>query len=95
MRDGTSNTILLIEVGPEKAVPWTKPGGIPIDSRDLLAELRGPRDQGYLVAMCDGSVITIRRDIDEKTLRALISPAGDANSRGRRPSWRSRLSTCW
>ena len=76
IRDGTSGTLLAIEVGPDKASPWIQPGGIPIDSPNLLAELGAPREQGYFALLADGSVVTLRKDISEKTLRALISPAG-------------------
>ena len=76
IRDGTSNTLLAIEVGTDKAVPWIKPGGIPINSQNLLGELGSPRTNGYLALFADGSVVTLRKDISEKTLRALVSPGG-------------------
>jgi prepilin-type processing-associated H-X9-DG protein len=31
--DGTSNTIAVVPVSPERAIPWTKPEDIPIDER--------------------------------------------------------------
>ena len=62
IRDGTASTLLAIEVGPDKAEPWIKPGGIPINSPNLLAELGSPREKGYLALFADGSVVTLRKD---------------------------------
>ena len=75
--DGTSNTILAIQVGPQKAVPWhqTKTG-IPIDSKKLLEELGKPGPNGYLVLFCDGSVQTLPGDITAEQLKALVTING-------------------
>ncbi len=75
--DGTSNTILAIQVGPKKAVPWhqTKTG-IPIDSKKLLEELGKPGPTGYLVLFCDGSVQTLPADISVEQLKALVTIGG-------------------
>jgi hypothetical protein len=75
--DGTSNTIMAIQVGPEKAAEWYKPGtGIPIDSKDLIAELGEPTPKGWLVVYCDGHAGYLRPDIDAETLKALVTIAG-------------------
>jgi hypothetical protein len=74
--DGTSGTILLVEVEPKRAVAWTKP-------EDWEVELEHPRrgverkDRNqFVAAWCDGSVQYVPTDIDEKKLRALLTRAG-------------------
>jgi hypothetical protein len=70
--DGTSNTIMLVEAA--EAVPWTKPEDLPYDAEKPLPKLGGKT--GFIVAFWDGSVRMLSKDIDEKTLRALITPNG-------------------
>ena len=70
--DGTSNTILFVEVPDEMAVPWTKPdGGIDPDETgpwDLLGNFPG----GFNVALCDGSVRFVDVYIDAETFENLL-----------------------
>jgi RNA polymerase sigma factor (sigma-70 family) len=73
--DGFSNTILIVEA-PE-AVDWTKPEELEYDAEKPLPKLGGkPRANGTLVCIADGSVRMLPTTIPEKTLRALITPAG-------------------
>ncbi len=72
--DGTSNTILVVEAGPDKAVPWSKPEDLPFDPANPVAALGQIPADGFLAAMCDGSVH--RFNVDNATLKALITPAG-------------------
>jgi Protein of unknown function (DUF1559) len=71
--DGQSSTILIVEAG--EPVPWTKPEeiafgpNIPIRLRTLF------RDD-FRVAMADGSMRFVRKDIDEARLRAAITRNG-------------------
>lgn len=71
--DGPSNTILLATGA--KAVPWTAPEDIVVDQGPIKPKLKFD-SRGCIVGVGDGSVRTIRRTISEKTLRALITPAG-------------------
>jgi len=57
--DGTSNTIMVIEVGASQQVPWTSPTDIDIDTLESLADLDNGHPGRVLVAMADGSVRTI------------------------------------
>jgi hypothetical protein len=74
--DGTSKTIMVVEVDPEHAVIWTKPD-------DLEVDLENPRRglfNGSLpcnACWADGSAKTIRNDVDSKVLRALFTRDGD------------------
>ena len=71
--DGTSNTFLVAEAG--EAVPWTKPDDIPFDEKKPVPPLGGDFGFGFHAALADGSVLFIKKDIDEKLLKLLIMPA--------------------
>jgi Protein of unknown function (DUF1559) len=69
--DGTSNTIMVVEVSDLKAVIWTKPDDFAFDENNPADGLwMGP--QGFLAAMCDGSVRFIRNSINPQVLRDLF-----------------------
>ncbi len=70
--DGTSNTGMVFEAGDP--VVWTKPADIPFDEKKPLPKLGGQFDGQCHVVMCDGSVIRIKKDPDEKELKKLIQP---------------------
>jgi hypothetical protein len=54
--DGTSNTILVLEVDDQHAVPWTKPEGIPFQKENPVAGLAGQSAEGFVTLFGDGSV---------------------------------------
>ena len=70
--DGTSNTIMLVEVPDEAAVEWTKPEDFPIDTKKPVKKLVGLRKKGFLTAFADGSPRFISEDITPKMLRLLL-----------------------
>jgi type II secretory pathway pseudopilin PulG len=70
--DGLSNTILILEVGEDKAVTWTKPDDMDFDPQKPLAGLGTIVDGGILAAFADGHVQSIRKSVDTDTLRRLI-----------------------
>lgn len=72
--DGTSNTIGVVEA--KRKIPWTKPEDIAYDPDKPLPTLGGFFEGGYNAAYMDGSVHFLAEDLDEATLRALISRAG-------------------
>ena len=74
IRDGTSDTILCVEAGPDKAVPWTKPEDLPFDPEKPLAALGKVSPEGFIAAFFDGSVQQLK--VDNQTLKALITPDG-------------------
>ncbi len=74
--DGTSHTIMLVEVDDAHAVPWTKPDDMPFDPADPKKGIGSLYGQGFIAAFCDGSVHFMQNSIDPKTLKALFTRAG-------------------
>jgi hypothetical protein len=72
--DGTSNTLMFVEA--KRDIPWTKPEDIPYDKEKPLPKLGGHYAEGFLAALCDGSVRFIAQSVDQMLLRALISRDG-------------------
>ena len=71
--DGTSNTIMLVEA--KRNIPWTKPEDIPYDPEKPLPKLGGYFEDGFNVAIADGSVRFFPDTISEKILHLLITMA--------------------
>jgi hypothetical protein len=76
IRDGMSNTILAVEAGDDKAVPWTKPEDLAFDPEDPAKALGDVPPAGFIALFFDGHVQTISKKVDAKTLKALITPSG-------------------
>ncbi|MBM4070873.1 MAG: DUF1559 domain-containing protein [Planctomycetes bacterium] len=74
--DGTSNTIMIVEVNDKNAVPWTKPADFSIDTKDPLARLVRPGAKGFIAAFADGSVRQIAGTITARLLHALFTRNG-------------------
>ncbi len=72
--DGTSNTIMVVQAGPDKADVWTRPTGIKFNPEDPKAAL-GKLAETFLVLLCDGSVRDVSSEIDDTTLNRLIQHA--------------------
>ena len=73
--DGTSNTIMLVEVNADAAVPWTKPDDFDVSAKSLLEFLLKSPKGGYF-GFCDGSVIPISDELTEEELEAMLSCGG-------------------
>jgi prepilin-type processing-associated H-X9-DG protein len=71
--DGTSNTIMAVEVCDAKAVPWTKPDDFTYGEKNPAAGLGGLFPGGFNAAFCDGSVRFIASGVDAETLRRLFN----------------------
>jgi len=76
IRDGTSNTILTLEVPDASAVVWTKPDDFRYDEDNPLKGLTGMRAGVFLAGLADGSVRTISSTIDPMVLKALFTRDG-------------------
>jgi prepilin-type processing-associated H-X9-DG protein len=76
IRDGTSNTIMLLEADDEKAVPWTKPEDWTFNAKKPLAGLGNAHPGGFNTAFADGSVHFISAEIDGALFEALLTIAG-------------------
>ena len=70
--DGSSNTILFLEVPDEMSVPWTKPdGGIDPDNTKPW-QLLGNHPGGFNAVFCDGSVHFIHQFIEDNVFENLL-----------------------
>ncbi len=74
IRDGTSNTIALVEA--QRSIPWTKPEDIPYDPAKPLPKFGSYEPGIFVAAFADGSVRNVAQNVDEKLLRALFTRAG-------------------
>jgi hypothetical protein len=72
--DGMSNTIMVVEAGPDKADIWTKPSGIEFNSKAPKAAL-GKLAETFRILFFDGSAREISSEIDDATLNRLIQHA--------------------
>jgi hypothetical protein len=74
--DGLSNTIMVVEAAPSKAVPWTKPEEWEFDPDKPNQGLVGHRPNNFLAAFGDGSVRRIAKTTKDETLKALFTRGG-------------------
>jgi hypothetical protein len=74
--DGASNTILIAEAS--RPVNWLKPEDMRvIDLNNLRFLLANRTGRGTVVGMADGAVKNLKQQINNATLRALITPSGN------------------
>ncbi len=74
--DGSSNTVLMIEVNASSAVPWTKPEDLPADAGEIVKKTKGIRvGNSFVVAMCDGSLRTLDSDSAD-LLKSMLTKSG-------------------
>jgi hypothetical protein len=74
--DGTSNTLLIVEVDDAHAVTWTRPEDLSYDPKEPLRGLGGKASGRFLAAFADCSVRAISRTINLNDLRALFTRNG-------------------
>ena len=74
--DGTSNTIMTVEVSDDKAVIWTKPDDFEYDEQDPMEGLVGLWPDGFIAGLADGSVRFVGRTIDPSALKAFFTRNG-------------------
>ena len=67
VRDGSSKTMVLLEVTPEKAVPWTAPQDYEFDTIDPASDIAWGRDDITLGGFCDGHIEQLKREIPKET----------------------------
>ncbi len=74
IRDGTSNTIMIVDVGNEHAVTWTKPDDLEVDPAQPHKGLSAKHGAGFTAAFADGSVHFLDETIAAATLKLLLHP---------------------
>lgn len=74
--DGTSNTIMLIEVGDPQSVPWTQPDEMVFSEKTDLKGWGMKNQKGFTTLFCDGRVRPLSRQIKREHLKALITRRG-------------------
>lgn len=70
--DGSSNTVLAVEAGPDTAEIWTKPGGLKFDA-ERPRKVLGKIGDTFRALFADGFVRSLPADIDEGVLGNLIT----------------------
>ncbi len=70
--DGTSNTIMVVEVPDDQAAVWTKPDDFEYDEQNPAKGLVGMQSGGFLAGFCDGSVRVLSAKLDGETLKLLF-----------------------
>jgi hypothetical protein len=75
-KDGTSDTVLIVDAAPEEAVVWTKPDDWQVDLKEPLTGLKGNNRETFTAAYADGSVRLLGLDIEPEKLRALLTREG-------------------
>ncbi len=70
--DGTSNTVILLEVKPEAAKPWTAPDDYRFDPKDPLKDVNVDDSGRWLTGFADGSVQLIKKELSAKTILHLF-----------------------
>lgn len=75
--DGTSQTILMVDVADEAGVIWTKPDDLVVNDKDPWKGLLGHYPNYVLVGMADGSVQRVGKKVPASGLWALFTTAGN------------------
>jgi prepilin-type processing-associated H-X9-DG protein len=76
IRDGLSNTVLVVEANDAAAVTWTKPDDWDIEFELKSQSLFGHHTNGTNFAFADGSVLFLEKTITPKVLQALTTRNG-------------------
>lgn len=76
IKDGTSTTIMTVEVVPERAVVWTKPADWEVDLANVLSGVKRDDREMFVAGWCDGSVRYLSNEIDPAVLKKVLTAAG-------------------
>lgn len=71
--DGTHQSILFVEAGTDKAIPWTMPEALPVDMTSIWASLGNLPLPTMTVATADGGVIALPRSSTNAQLAAFAT----------------------
>ncbi len=76
-RDGTSNTIMILQVNNQRAATWTQPDDWELDPKNTLKGLAGSMHPGiFLAGFADAHVTFIEEKIDPKVFKHMLTIAG-------------------
>lgn len=74
--DGTSNTIVAVQVASEHAVVWTKPADWEVDLQNPKAKLFDQNRDAAITGWCDAHAKSISKEIDPVVLKKIITHNG-------------------
>ena len=74
--DGTSPTLMFVEVDSESTVTWTEPVDFVPDAKTPSKGLSGQWNDGFHGCFGDGAVRLLKKDTDPDTLRAMFTYNG-------------------
>ncbi|MFK7820518.1 MAG: DUF1559 domain-containing protein [Planctomycetaceae bacterium] len=75
IKDGASNTILIVEANPDQAVVWTQPEDIAFNSDNPMQHVGKARISGFQAALVDGSVRFLSEDLEKNFFSWFVQPA--------------------
>jgi hypothetical protein len=75
-RDGTSNTVMVVEADPEEAVEWTKPADWQYDPNDPTRGLGNLRPNGFMAGFADAHIEFIENGTPAEEIHAIMTRAG-------------------
>ncbi len=77
IRDGTANTIMLVQVNDDRATTWTKPDDWQLDEKNPLNGLiPNLHPSSFLASFADGHVRAIFGDVDLDWFKGALTKAG-------------------
>lgn len=75
--DGTSNSIMIMQVDADAAVIWSKPEDLEIDMNSPLEHLGSAETGGFHVGLADGAIRFISTNVDPELFKKLLTRAGN------------------
>ncbi|MEM9659452.1 MAG: DUF1559 domain-containing protein, partial [Planctomycetota bacterium] len=76
LRDGTANTVAILQVSDDRATFWTKPDDWEPDKQNVMNGLGGPHPLIFLAGFCDGHIEAIAEDVDPAVFKSMLTIAG-------------------
>lgn len=76
LKDGSSQTIMVVEVVPQRAVVWTKPDDWEVDLANPLDGVKRSDRDGFVAAWGDGHASIISNDADAEEFRGNLTYDG-------------------
>jgi hypothetical protein len=76
IRDGTSNTIMVVEANDDRAVTWTRPDDWEFNAQSPMAGLGTAHPGGFTALFADCSVQFLRKGLDATVFQAMLTIAG-------------------